>query len=160
VKIDSRTFLAAYAHRAIFRSDIGDKWLALLRSEYMKGSNVSLNDLKALDKMLSTYKEDSGFDRTAIALQYERCSIFERSGDFKQAIESNPFSHEFPKGENLNSDDSLAISLLALHFAQLPGASPATPVGEEYYPASYQRATNEVATEIKAERNFLNGPSH
>ena len=110
--------------------------------------------------MISTLRADSGFDRAGLALRYERSAISERSGDFKQAIEGNPFSNGFSNGKNLNSDDSLAITLIALHFAQLPAASPALLEGAQYCPLCYRRAATEMASEIKAEQDFLRDEPH
>jgi hypothetical protein len=151
IKLSSGTFLSAYLHRVMAESDVNKWWRGYLYESYVASPHAAELSARYLNAMLSTHSATPGFDRVQFALSYIQSLNQERKGRIAAAMAFDPFASGLPNLTDLNSDDSLAISIVALHFAAIrPG-----PPGESFCPLPYHEAAMEYANELRAEWQWV-----
>jgi len=162
-KLSGGTFLAGYVHRVLLHSALQREWVKYLEEEYMPDTGRS-PEFQSFLPLWRDHRPQPGFDRTDFVLRYVYALLLERKGEFIGASQTDPFGNgirtfEKPAGQ-VSSDDSLAISLIALHFANLPAAEPQRRndliIATNFCPPKYSRAIVEETREISAELSFTN----
>jgi hypothetical protein len=151
IKLSSGTFLSTYLHRVMAESDVNKWWRGYLYESYVASPHAAELSARYLNAMLFEHIATPGFDRVQFALSYIQSLSQEHKGRITAAMTFDPFASGLPNPTGLNSDDSLAISIAALHFAAIrPG-----PTGDSFCPAPYRKTATEYANEIRGEWQWV-----
>lgn len=167
-KLSSSVFLSAYAHRVLLHSAVRKYWLQFLKQEYMPDSSAadSATLFESFLQVWMRHHPQPGFDSTDLVLRYLYASLLEQRESFSGASRSDPFG--IPDGPlrtldttTVSKHDSLAISLIALHFAGVEEENARTEydvkLALRYVPQKYRAAVAEMAEELLAEAAFTTG---
>ncbi len=161
-KLSSGTFLIAYAHRVMLHSAVQSEWIKRLNEEYIPDTDRS-QEFASFLQVWSVHQPRPGFDRADLALRYIYSLLLEGKGELSGASQTDPFGEPggTPKVLNaasLNENDSLAISFMALHFANLQSDDSHCQydlsIATNFCPSKYSRAVEEEARELNAEWEF------
>jgi len=161
-KLSSGTFLIAYAHRMLLHSAVQSEWIKRLSEEYMPDTDRSQQFVAFLE-VWRVHQPQPGFDRADLALRYIYSLLLEGKGELSGASQTDPFGEQggtpmVLNAANLNGNDSLAIALMALHFANLqPEESHCRydlSIATNFCPPQYSRAVEEQARELNAKWEF------
>ena len=151
IKLSSGTFLSAYLHQVMASSDVSKWWKGYLYVSYIEVPHAAKLREQYMDAMIADHKPSAGFDRVQFALSYMQALQEERLGHITRAIEIGPFARGLPDGQDFDANDSLAVSIVALHFASIrPGQT-----GEWLCPIQYRNTATELANEIRAEWQWV-----
>ncbi|HZK75325.1 MAG TPA: hypothetical protein VFD13_00305 [Candidatus Kapabacteria bacterium] len=163
-KLSSGTFLVAYVHRVLLHSAVQREWIERLREEYMPDTDRS----KEFESFLRVWRDhipQPGFDRTDLALRYVYSVLLEGKGELIGASQTDPFGERAGTLTDLavatlSENDSLAIALMALHFAKLQSenlhCNYDLSFATNFCPPKYSRAIGEELRELDAEWKFRN----
>jgi hypothetical protein len=151
IKLSSGTFLSAYMHQIMANSDVSTWWRGYLYVSYIEMPHADELRKQYLDAMIADHKPSLGFDRVQFALNYIQALQEERLGHITRALEHDPFAQGLPDGLNFDSNDSLAVSIVALHFASIRSGQ----TGEWLCPIVFRNAATELANEIRAEWQWV-----
>ena len=109
------------------------------------------------------HRQQPGFDRTDLALRYMYSVLLEGKGEHTGASQTDPFGERGAtlielSQTTLTENDSLAIALMALHFAKLQSehlhCNYDLSITSNFCPPKYSRAIEEEARELDAEWKF------
>ena len=160
VKLSGGSFLSAYAHQVLLHSQVDSEWTNFLRAEYLSPPDAT-NVFEGFLKVWMHHHPEPGFDRTDLVLRYLYATLLERKGEYAGAVRLDPFGISLRSPEldsGLSRRDSLAISLIALHFAEIeipnPHAQYDLSVAEQLVPTEYRRAITEMVDELSAEAAY------
>lgn len=161
-KLSSGTFLAAYGHRELLHSAVQREWMERLHEEYMPDTDRS-KEFESFLHVWMAHHPQPGFDRTDFVLRYVYSVLLESKGELIGASQIDPFGERGGtltelRAAKLNEDDSLAITLTAIHFAKLQSedlhCSYDLSVASNFCPPKYSRAMEEEARELDRQWKF------
>ncbi|MDP4200338.1 MAG: hypothetical protein Q8922_11265 [Bacteroidota bacterium] len=172
VKLNTTQFLSGYLRAVLDTSDIAPIFHRYLYSLYHSRSMADSSRMPMLDSMASTHHQTEYVDRVTFAIRVLQSLILQESGKLSRAAQLNPFQGDelqrrasensfFPDKNILSKSDSLAISQVYLHLAELPNADRLTLSNllqaENYCPSQYSRAMHEISDEIDGRWHFTYG---
>ena len=168
-KLSSTEFLRAYAHRVLLHSAVRAEWLEFLKQEYMPDSAPFANDsasiFEAFLRVWMHHQRQPGFDSTDLVLRYLYATLLEQKGELAGAAHSDPFGiPKSPIGSMdsgyLSRNDSLAIALIALHYAGVENEVERLRYDVQralqYVPMKYGRSVRKLSQELLSEAALTN----
>lgn len=173
VKISSGQFILAYVRSVLDTSDVASIFHTYLHHLYHRRSLDDSIRRVLLDSMAATHHRTEHFDRVALSIRFLQTSMLQQMGMLTKAAELDPLGNMeeeanghsdidlFLKIKSLTATDSLAISIVSLHFASLPEGDRRV-LGEllqaeMYCPQKYARAVRDISDEIDRQWHFRHG---